>query len=136
MPHPHIVKVVVNDGQRIEVMKKLRWRFNDFDKKNPGKYRVFQDRINHISLSKMGRPGEELTLVFEYTVIIVPLTIHWDKIRSIKSTYCSAIDFKLMYEELDKIRKGLEHLAGNPPVKPVKNVVTLKHMSCVDWVLP
>ena len=72
--HPHIVKAVINDAQRRQVLESLRWKFNKIAERRKD-VEVFQDRLDHILMrQKLGKL--QFKILIEYTILIVSMTFN------------------------------------------------------------
>ena len=130
--HPHIVKAVINDAQRRQVLESLRWKFNKIAERRKD-VEVFQDRLDHILMrQKLGKL--QFKILIEYTIRIVSMTFNWEKIYGLRANRYTTLDFSNLTEEFDRIRKILAHLAENPQTVPVQNI-SLSSIICKDWVI-
>jgi hypothetical protein len=130
--HPHIVKAVINDAQRRQTLESLRWKLNRICERKSS-FSVLQDRIDHIRLQE--KAGNEVKIVLEYTIIIVPITFYWERIYGLRADRYTTLDFSNILEELSRIKTALADMAEHPPDKPVKHHVTINHLACKDWVI-
>jgi hemoglobin-like flavoprotein len=130
--HPHIVKAVINDAQRRQVLENLKWRLSKVAERRRD-VDVFQDRIDHIILrQKLGKL--KYKILIEYTILIVSMTFNWEKIYGLCANTYTTLDFSNITNELDRIKKILVQKAENPQSTKVQGI-SLSSILCRDWVI-
>lgn len=130
MPHPHIVKLVLNDAQRKKVLNNLRNRLGVFSTKQKN-YTIVQDTINHLRLERVIR-GEK-RIVFEFTILMVPMTINLDQVRGLGSMSYTSLDYSLILDEFNRVTRMLTAISKRSNQPNLYANITLNHIACPDW---